>query len=72
VKQPVTVVPITVPTVGVTTQQTDGIDGVYVGNLNTVRGPQAFQGRHALLLLSLSQAECLVHDLAAKLGMTVS
>ena len=71
-KQPVSIAPITVATVGATTKATDGIDGVYVGNLTTTSGPQAFQGRHALLLLSPSQAECLVHDLAAKLGMTVS
>jgi hypothetical protein len=72
VKIPVTIAPITVATVGATTIPTDGIHGVYVGNLSTVRGPQAFLGRHALLILSQSQAECLVRDLATKLGMTVS
>lgn len=70
-KQPVSVRPITVPSVGTTKSRSDTYD-VYVGNLVTSGGPAAFQGRHALLLLSLSQAECLVHDLAAKLGMVVS
>ena len=70
-KQPVSVAPITVPTVGTTRDRAEVYD-VYIGGLQTVRGPVAMQGRHALLLLSQSQAECLVHDLAKQLGMTVS
>ena len=73
-KQPVSITPITVPSVGTTssdTGRTEIID-VYVGGLITSGGPQAFQGRHAIMIMSLSQAECLLMDLAAKLGMTVS
>jgi hypothetical protein len=72
-KQPVNLVPITVANVGLTRDiDTQNITSVWVGNLMTNGGPRAATGRSAILTLSHSQAECLLLDLAAALGATVS
>ena len=70
-KQPVTVVPITVPTVAVTEQNGSTVE-VFIGRLVVRSGPKGYADRHAALVMSSSQAEALVYNLAAKLGMTVS
>ena len=70
-KQPVGFAPITVPVV-----RTHVVEGeivhVMVEHLTTTMGPTAFEGRHAHLLLTRNQAEVLLRELAAKLGLEVT
>lgn len=70
-KQPVGVTPITVPTVAVYTTR-DGIKDFTIGGLYTSSGPVGVEDRHAHLNLSQAQAEALVYELAAKLGLEVT
>lgn len=71
-KQPIGVVPITVPIVATMTDGTTGeITIVFVNGLRVHTGPANMTDRHAWLLLSRNQAEVLVLELAAKLGVEV-
>jgi hypothetical protein len=74
-KTPIGLAPTTVPKVGVTRSgclSGSAIVDVIIGGLRTVSGPNGTLSRAAFITMSPSQAECLVHDLAAQLGMTVS
>jgi len=69
-KQPVGLAPITMPTIGVTL--VDGVVAqVFIDRLVTITGPAGVVGRHAWLLLTPDQAEVLVRELGAKLGLEV-
>ena len=72
-KQQIGVTPITVPTVArLSDPPTDQVEFLVVGNLRTYKGPAAFNGRRAWLRLTAYQAEVLVRELAAKLGLEVT
>ena len=72
-KQPLGIAPITVPSVSAAfTDADEAVLQVLVDHLVTIAGPAESLGRHAWLLLTRNQAEVLVHELSAKLGITIT